>query len=122
MSIFRAWFAGVVWLAIAASAQGATYYVDQTAGNDANAGTSPAAAWKNSPGMAAYAGSGVLRPGDVVYFDRADTWVVTGPQGLYLTGGVTYIGDSWGTGTRRAILRAGTDLDAGVARFRDDPT
>jgi hypothetical protein len=99
----------------------ATYYVDQTAGNDANNGTSPVTAWKNCPGMVAYSGSGSLRAGDTVYFDSSDTWLVTGTQGLYLTGGVTYIGNSWGTGTK-ARIRANADLDAGVVRFRDHAT
>jgi hypothetical protein len=102
-------------------ADAATYYVDQTAGNDNNLGTSPGAAWKNSPGMIAYAGSGNLSAGDTVYFDRGDTWFVTGTQGIYLVGGVTYIGDSFGTGTR-ATIRATADLDAGVVRFRDHAT
>jgi hypothetical protein len=104
-----------------ANAQAATYYVDQSAGNDTNNGTSPATAWKNCPGMAAYTGTVVLGAGDVVYFNSAGTWLVTGTQGLYLVGGVTYIGDSWGTGTR-ATIRANADLDAGVVRFRDHPT
>jgi hypothetical protein len=112
VALFAAW---------SATASAATYYVDQTAGSDRNAGTSPTAAWKNSPGMSSFGGSGTLRPGDVVYFDRGDTWIVTGTQGLYLVGGVTYIGDVWGTGSR-AVLKAGADLDAGVIRFGDHPT
>jgi hypothetical protein len=108
-------------LAPGASAQAATYYVDQSAGSDGNVGTSPATPWKNAPGMSAFAGSGTLRAGDTVYFDSADTWLVTGTQGLYLVGGVTYIGDSWGVGTR-ATIRANADLAAGVVRFRDHPT
>lgn len=72
--------------------------------------------------MAAFSGSGTLRPGDVVNFDRADTWLVTGQQGLYLVGGVTYTGDAWGGGTRRAIIRANADLAAGIVRFRDHAT
>jgi hypothetical protein len=111
----------VVFLASCLNAQAATYYVDQTAGNDSNAGTSQSAPWKNSPGMSAYSGSKQLAPGDIVYFDRGDTWLVTGTQGLYLVGGVTYIGDTWGTGTR-ATIKASTDLDAGVVRFRDHAT
>lgn len=119
----RGWKIGLVAILLAwsADASAATYYVDQTAGNDSNNGTSPSTPWKNSPGMAAYTGSGTLNPGDTVMFDRGDTWVVTGTQGLYLVGGVTYIGDSWGTGTRAAI-KAGADLAAGVIRFRDHPT
>jgi hypothetical protein len=100
---------------------GSTYYVDQTAGNDANNGNNYKTAWKNCPGMEAYSGSGTLQPGDTVYFDNADTWLVTGKQGIYLVGGVTYIGDSWGPGIR-AEIRAGTDLTAGVVRFRDHET
>lgn len=112
-----------VWgLCLAASSgHAATYYVDQTAGSDQNAGTSPSAAWRNSPGMSAYGGSAILAPGDVIYFDSADTWDVTGTQGLYLVGGVTYIGNQWGTGTR-ARLRAASNLDSAVVRFRDHPT
>lgn len=99
----------------------ATYYVDQTGGNDANSGTSAGSPWKNCPGMTAWAGSGSLQPGDVVYFDRGDTWLVSGVQGIQLVGGVTYLGNVWGNGTR-AVLRANSDLDAGVVRFRDHPT
>jgi len=103
------------------AAQAATYYVDQTAGNDSNSGTTPTTAWKNSPGMSSYSGSRTLAPGDIVYFDSADTWLVTGTQGLYLTGGVTYIGNGWGSGTR-ATIRANADLAAAVVRFRDHST
>jgi len=82
-----------------------TYYVDQTAGNDANSGTNRMTAWKNCPGMEAYSGSGILQPGDTVYFDNSDTWMVAGKQGIYLVGGVTYLGDSWGPGTMRQFPR-----------------
>jgi hypothetical protein len=103
-------------------ANGATYYVSQSAGSDANTGTSPSSPWKNAPGMSAYSGSGRLAPGDTVYFDRGHTWLVSGTQGLWLVGGVTYIGDSWGSGTKRATIKAASDLAAGVIRFRDDAT
>ena len=113
---------GLTMLLANAPAVAAIYYVDQSAGNDSNNGTSPGTPWRNAPGMSAYVGSGTLSPGDTVYFDRADTWLVTGTQGLYLVGGVTYIGDSWGTGTKRATIKANADLTAGVVRFRDHPT
>jgi len=103
------------------AATGNIYYVDQTAGNDANNGTSPATAWKNCPGMSAHTGGKSLVAGDTVYFDRGDTWLVTGTQGLYLTGGVRYVGNTWGTGTK-ATIRANANLDAGVVRFRDHAT
>jgi hypothetical protein len=105
----------------ATAAYSATYYVDATAGSDSAAGTSPASAWRSAPGMQAYTGSGRLLAGDTVYFDRGDVWSVSGTQGLYLVGGVTYIGNEWGTGTR-ATLRAAADLGSAVVRFRDHPT
>ena len=115
-------------LAYSLTANAASYYVDQTNGNDGNNGTSISNPWKNAPGMTSYAGSGTLRPGDTVYFDRDDTWIVTGsPQGFYLIGGVRYIGDEWeadsGSTGYRAVIRAGNDFnDNGVVRFRDHPT
>jgi hypothetical protein len=113
---------GVALLAFAVEAVAATYYVDQTLGNDSANGTSPSTPWRYVPGMSGYAGSKTLVPGDVVYFDRADTWNVGGgSQGFYLVGGVTYIGDSWGNGTR-ARIRATTGFDAGIVRFRDHAT
>ena len=100
------------------AAQAATYYVDQAAGNDGNSGATPALAWRNSPGMGSYAGRGTLAAGDIVYFNSAGVWLMSGTQGLYLTGGVTYIGNVWGSGTR-ATLRAGADIDSAVVRFKD---
>ena len=102
-------------------ARAATYYVDQAIGSDANPGTSPSAPWKNAPGMTAYAGAGTLLPGDTVYFNRGGTWPVTGTQGIYLFGGVTYIGNQWGSGTR-ATIRASVDLASAVVRYRDHAT
>jgi hypothetical protein len=112
-------FVSLVALVAATAVSAATYYVDQTAGNDGNNGTSPTAAWKNAPGMAAFTGSSRLVPGDVIYFNSASTWSVSGTQGLYLTGGVTYIGNGWGPGSR-ATLRASADIASAVVRFRDD--
>jgi hypothetical protein len=115
-------FVGVLLLSLGVNADAATYYIDQTAGNDTAAGTSPTTPWKSAPGMTSYTGSSSLAPGDIVYFDRGDLWSVSGgSQGFYLVGGVTYIGDSWGTGTR-ARIRAASGFDAGVVRFRDHST
>jgi hypothetical protein len=108
----------IIFLAHGLTANAATYYIDQMGGSDRNNGTSPKTAWKNCPGMTSYTGSGTLYPGDTVYFDSTDTWLVTGTQGLNLVGGVTYIGDSWGAGAR-AEIKANADLEAGVIRFRD---
>jgi hypothetical protein len=99
------------------------HYVSFNLGSDSNDGNTPTTPWQNCPGMSTYTGSGVLNPGDTVYFDRASTWTMPAAnQGLYLTGGVTYIGNSFGTGTARAILRAGGTLTAGTVRFIDHPT
>jgi hypothetical protein len=115
-------FAAMLSAAGSSAAEGATYYVDQTAGSDSNTGTNPGAPWKNCPGMSAYSGTEALGRGDTVYFNRDETWFVSGPQGIYLIGGVTYIGNSWGTGSGKARICANADLDAGVVRFRDHPT
>jgi hypothetical protein len=114
-------FASIVVLSLSATANAANYYVDQTAGNDAAAGTITTP-WKNAPGMTSWAGTKNLAAGDIVYFDRGDTWTVSGgSQGFYLVGGVTYIGDTWGNGSR-AKIRATSAFDAGVVRFRDHAT
>jgi hypothetical protein len=103
-------------------ANAATYYVSQAAGNDGNGGTNSSAPWKNCPGMSGYSGSGTLRPGDTVYFDRSNTWLVSGTGGIFLTGGVTYVGNSWGSGTSKAHLQATSAMDSGVVAFTDHPT
>lgn len=97
---------------------GNVYYIDQSAGSDANNGTSPTTPWQDAPGMAAYTGGGSIVAGDYVYFDKADTWTMTGAnQGLYLIGGATYIGNLWGSGTRARLL-AGNGFNNGAVRFR----
>jgi hypothetical protein len=53
-----------------AAVSGTTYYVSASAGNDANAGTNPAAPWKTLT----KASSVKLRPGDAVLLARGDTW------------------------------------------------
>lgn len=100
---------------------GRAYYIDQSSGSDQNSGIRPHEAWKNCPGMEAYSGPMTLQPGDTVYFDSSDKWIVSGIQGILLKGGVTYIGDSWGSGIRAEII-AGTDLASGVVRFQDNTT
>jgi hypothetical protein len=73
--------------------------------------------------MAGWNGDETLNPGDIVYFDSAGTW--GGGSEMYLltlTGGVTYDGNSWGTGTR-ATLRPTSSLSQAVVTFlSDDPS
>ena len=103
------------------SLKGTSYYVDSVTGNDSNTGTitSP---WRNCPGMASYTGSGTLAPGDRVYFNKNGSWNVTGTQGIWLVGGVMYIGDEWGTSGTRATFVATAALSSSICRFRDHAT
>jgi len=115
----------VATLTVSAAAGGNLRYVDQTAGNDANAGTANSP-WLRCPGMVGWTGSATLQPGDIVYFDRSDTWDMgqnSGGPGLELRAGVHYIGDEWdpeAVGTGRAILRATGRHAAGVVRIWED--
>lgn len=61
---------GFLFLALAASAAGATYHVSATSGDDRNAGTSPAAPWRTLGRVNA----ADLQPGDTVRFQRGETW------------------------------------------------
>ena len=106
----------------ASSSSGNIYYVDSAAGNDSRSGTSPANAWRNSPGMTAYTGTGSLKPGDVVYFNSGGAWLTTGNWGLSVTGGVTYIGDTWPSTGSRAVIRLNAQPSDpyGVIDWRQD--
>lgn len=109
-------------LTINSASSGRTFYVDSTAGNDSNAGTNPSTPWQNAPGMTAYTGSGSLQPGDTVYFNSGRTWLATGNWGLSITGGVTYIGDTWPSTGSRAIIRLNAQPadPYGVVDWRQD--
>eukprot|EP01036_Dinobryon_divergens_P013493 gene13493-18208_t len=112
--------AACVLCLVSVQSQAASYYVDNVTGNDSNAGTSNAP-WKNAPGMESFTGRATLAAGDSVYFNSNGVWRVKGTQGIYLVGGVTYDGKSWGTG-QRAKLIADADLGSAVVRFRDHAT
>lgn len=60
------------------------YYVKNT-GNDSNSGTSDAQAWAHHPWMIGWTGRVVLKPGDVVYMKRGDTWTITNPATYFMT-------------------------------------
>jgi len=79
----------------------ANYYVDFSKGNDAQAGTSDAAAWKHAPGdknAADAAHAAVLAPGDTVLFKGGVIYhgaidiPASGKDGSL----ITYKGDGWG--------------------------
>jgi hypothetical protein len=84
---------------------GASYYVSN-GGNDNAAGTQ-GSPWARCPGLIGWSGSATLNPGDIVYFDSAGAWSGSGDVVLVLTGGVTYDGRAWGTGTRAEIRASG---------------
>jgi hypothetical protein len=91
----------------------ATDYYVSASGSDSNPGTqiSP---WGHCPGMSGWSGSATLSAGDIVYFRSQDTWAYTGSsqnQFLNCQGGVTYIGDEWGSGTRAKFVGPGGGLE-----------
>lgn len=105
-----------------ALALAADYYVDSMTGEDTNPGTM-SQPWEHCPGMGGWAASQTLAPGDVVYFNSGSTWQESSGEALLIvTGGVTYDGATWGSGTR-ATFRAGASLNAygdSLIRFAAD--
>jgi hypothetical protein len=79
---------------------GTTYYISQSAGNDAGTGTNPAAPWKTF----APANAMLLRPGDQVLLRRGDIWT----EELHLRG----------TGSPGSPVQLGAWGDAALPRPR----
>ena len=113
-STMRAFVFGLLlFLGGAAHLFAANYFVDYSAGSDANSGTSPRAPWKHSPGDPAATGwpaVATLVAGDTVYFRGGVTYVFTSTSGIALKwrgvsgNPITYDGNSnggWGTGRAR---------------------
>lgn len=109
----------IIALSIVTPSFAETYYVSSSKGGDKNPGTE-SAPWAHCPGMTGWGGSATLHAGDTVYFDSAGTWSGSASaQILSVVGGVTYIGDEWGSGTR-ATLRSNSNLSSGVVYIGDD--
>ncbi len=91
-------------------ARAPTSFFVSNAGNDANAGTSPAQSWAHAPGMngaTGVAGSMALVPGDAVLLNRGDSWLnttLTVPVGGSSTGQITLA--AYGTGAKPIISAA----------------
>jgi hypothetical protein len=103
----------------ASNAQSATYYV-ATYGSDSNPGTS-GSPWQHCPGMSGWSGSATLSAGDTVYFNSSQTWTLSGGiYGFWIEGGVTYIGDTWGNGTRAKFEVASSYLSNGAILMPED--
>lgn len=110
-------FAMIACTLFACSSFATTYYVDYSAGNDANNGTSKSTPWQNAPGMQTCSGkckSTTINPGDSIILRGGVTW----PNASFmwsLPGGSSsspvYVGvdKTWyaGSGWARPTLNAG---------------
>lgn len=102
----------ILLLLLSISIKGATYYV-KNGGNDASAGTSDGTAWAYCPGMASWAGTATISPGDSVLFNRGDTWrlqVINSPNGT--AGNYVYYG-AYGTGNKPIFMGSKEENSAG---------
>ncbi len=100
---------------------GSTYYSDycDPGADDSGPGTMEQP-WRHCPGMPGWEGTIQLNGGDVVYFCNSSVWEVSeGDSGIQITGGVTYDGKSWGSGSR-ATLRAMDELSRAVINVMED--
>lgn len=103
----------VVWVLAAFLAGGAaatTYYVDSVSGNDNNAGTSPAAAWRNLTKI----GSRSYQPGDSILLAHGSVWrqMLVAPSSG--TPGAPITIGAYGSGPRPNIR--GADLETGFVQ------
>jgi hypothetical protein len=88
----------------------ADYYVNATTGNDGNAGTSPASAWKTISKLNAAS----FLPGDNIYFERGEVWreQLTVPSSGSSGNPITF--GAYGTGEKPLIN--GADLVTGFSQ------
>lgn len=112
-------YISMIAVTIVFNAAADNYYVSMT-GNDENTGTSKDAPWQHCPGMHGWSGSGIVKAGDTVFFNNADTWeVASGDVVLQVIGGVFYDGKAWGAG-KKAHFKATGDLNRSVISFMHD--
>lgn len=95
----------------------ATYYVDAVNGNDRNAGTSPAAAWRSLDKVAQESRNKKLRKngfmaGDQILFRRGQTFTSTGYPIINVAGMQTapVVLDAWGEGAAPRLDNDGTGV------------
>ncbi len=126
LSIMRLFIFGLgLFLGGVAHLSAANFFVDYSAGSDANSGTSPRTPWKHSPGDPSAGGLPAvmtLTAGDAVFFRGGVTYVFTSISGIALkwkgASGkpITYDGNSngsWGTGRARfSDNNGGNDITA----------
>ncbi len=115
-------FSFIFFFCISTTGFAATYYVSSTNGSDRNPG-SQFAPWARCPGMAGWSGSAKLRAGDTVYFNSAGTWSASSGRALlFVVGGVTYDGSTWGNGQRATLLAKGNFSHSVLGVMDDHPT
>ena len=85
-----------VCLLFAWSAECTTYFVDYSAGNDANAGTAKATAWKRAPGMKGATMAYSHAAGDRFYFKGGVTWPASCHQWKITKAGTSAAWDYYG--------------------------
>jgi hypothetical protein len=101
-------------LALSSVSWAATYYVSNS-GNDSANGTTASSPFKTISKV-----QSVVSAGDTVFFNSGDSWSASsGTSVLTPKGGVTYIGDSWGDGTRATLVATGK-LSRAVIYFNSD--
>ena len=106
--------ASVIILA-AVSANATDYYVDADAAGGGGCGA------VGTPCATIAEVQALVSAGDTVYFDSADTWSASsGTAVLVPIGGVTYIGDTWGAGTRAILEGTSSSISRAVIYFNDD--
>ncbi|GAA4211998.1 hypothetical protein [Actinocatenispora rupis] len=88
----------------AAQATPTTYYVDATGGSDANAGTSPATAWRSLAKVSGYA----FAAGDTVAFRKGGTWTGTLTLAANGTSAAPITVGSYGDGARPVVTGGST--------------
>ncbi|MBD2844854.1 right-handed parallel beta-helix repeat-containing protein [Paenibacillus sp. IB182496] len=93
---------------------GTAYYVDSAEGDDANAGTSPAAAWQTLDKV----NQATFAPGDAILFKAGDAWSGSlQPQGSGSDGAPIQI-DRYGDGPKPLI--AGDGADAAIYFYNQE--
>lgn len=100
-----------VVMGAAPAVHGATYYVDNVAGDDSKAGTSAANAWQHIPwdsGATNVADATTIQPGDTIALKPGVTYTAPSAGIALGTNGVTITGDSttWGSGSTNYALCA----------------
>lgn len=89
----------LIFLNVLLSLDAATYFIDYTAGNDANNGTTKSSPWKRAPGMKGFAGNYSHVAGDRLIFKGGVTWPTDCYQWKVTWSGSPTVSDYYGADT-----------------------